>query len=382
MEFAAAVTGNTVNYFVGSWVGPKVFEQHWRFLDQNALRKTHDFYERHGGKTLVMARFVPIVRTFAPFVAGVSQMTFARFQMFNVIGAAAWVFGLVFAGYFFGNLPFIKQYLNLIVLAGIGAAVVPLVLGSGGAAYAAPSVDQELPFPCGERWVGSTRASHSPSFWSIDFNAPDDLGKPVVARDIPATREILATFSAVEGVFLYFNDSDLPDAVRQAVECEQARVVEQDGADWDDWSRDLFAFATGLLDRSDICDQLIARIEDGDMLRRHSAAKDGTAPSGASGGPVALNLAPAATVDLPAILALDGDAFIEAFYIQILGRRADPAGLDHHRALIANGMTKEDMLRAIMDSPEFKDRRATITVIGADRLDKKAKRRRKLLSLG
>ncbi|SDC26516.1 membrane-associated protein [Cupriavidus sp. YR651] len=125
----AAVTGNTVNYFVGSWIGPKVFDHQWRFLDQRALRKTHDFYERHGGKTLVMARFIPIVRTFAPFVAGVSQMTFARFQMFNLIGAVAWVFGLVFAGYFFGNLPFIKQYLNLIVLAGIGAAVVPLVLG-------------------------------------------------------------------------------------------------------------------------------------------------------------------------------------------------------------------------------------------------------------
>lgn len=125
----AAVTGNTVNYMVGSWIGPKVFDHHWRFLDQNALRRTHDFYERHGGKTLVMARFIPIVRTFAPFVAGVSQMTFARFQMFNLIGAVTWVFGLVFAGYFFGNLPFIKQYLNLIVLAGIGAAVVPLVLG-------------------------------------------------------------------------------------------------------------------------------------------------------------------------------------------------------------------------------------------------------------
>ena len=125
----AAVTGNTVNYLVGSWIGPKVFDHQWRFLDQQALRKTHDFYERHGGKTLVMARFIPIVRTFAPFVAGVSQMTFARFQMFNVIGALAWVCGLVFAGYFFGNLPFIKQYLNLIVLAGIGAAVVPLVLG-------------------------------------------------------------------------------------------------------------------------------------------------------------------------------------------------------------------------------------------------------------
>ncbi len=118
------------------------------------------------------------------------------------------------------------------------------------------------------------------------------------------------------------------------------------------------------------------------MLRRHVASKGETAHSGASGGPVALNLAPAATVDLPGILALDGDAFIEAFYIQILGRRADPAGLDHHRALIANGMSKEDMLRAIMDSPEFKDRRATITVLGADRLDKKAKKRRKLLSLG
>ncbi|GAA7761050.1 VTT domain-containing protein [Cupriavidus metallidurans] len=125
----AAVTGNTVNYMVGSWIGPKVFDHQWRFLDQKALLKTHMFYEKHGGKTLVMARFIPIVRTFAPFVAGVSQMTFARFQLFNVIGAVIWVFGLVFAGYFFGNLPFIKQYLNLIVLAGIGAAVVPLVLG-------------------------------------------------------------------------------------------------------------------------------------------------------------------------------------------------------------------------------------------------------------
>jgi len=143
----AAISGNTVNYLVGSWIGPKVFEQHWRFLDQNALRRTHDFYERHGGKTLVMARFIPIVRTFAPFVAGVSQMTFARFQFFNVIGALGWVAGLVFAGYFFGNLPFIKQYLNLIVLAGIGAAVVPLMLGGlwklvRGNKRSAPSVER------------------------------------------------------------------------------------------------------------------------------------------------------------------------------------------------------------------------------------------------
>ncbi|MFC4434421.1 VTT domain-containing protein [Cupriavidus respiraculi] len=125
----AAIGGNTVNYFVGSWIGPKVFDHQWRFLDQQALRRTHDFYERHGGKTLVIARFIPIVRTFAPFVAGVSQMTFARFQLFNVIGAVIWVVGLVFAGYFFGNLPFIKQYLNVIVLVGISAAIVPLIVG-------------------------------------------------------------------------------------------------------------------------------------------------------------------------------------------------------------------------------------------------------------
>lgn len=125
----AATGGNTVNYFVGSWIGPKVFDHQWRFLDQQALRRTHDFYERHGGKTLVIARFIPIVRTFAPFVAGVSQMTFARFQLFNVIGAVIWVVGLVFAGYFFGNLPFIKQYLNVIVLVGISAAIVPLIVG-------------------------------------------------------------------------------------------------------------------------------------------------------------------------------------------------------------------------------------------------------------
>lgn len=126
----AAIGGNTVNYFIGSWIGTKVYDHRWRFLDQKALRRTHDFYEHHGGKTLVIARFVPIVRTFAPFVAGVSQMTFARFQLFNVIGAVAWVVGLVFAGYFFGNLPFVKQYLNLIVLAGISAAIVPLILGA------------------------------------------------------------------------------------------------------------------------------------------------------------------------------------------------------------------------------------------------------------
>ncbi|MGN4022813.1 VTT domain-containing protein, partial [Burkholderia gladioli] len=129
----AATAGNTVNYLIGRAIGPKVFDTHIpvleRFLDRAALQKTHDFYERHGGKTLVLARFIPVVRTFAPFVAGVSMMRFARFQFFNVAGALLWVLLLVLLGYFFGNIPFIRQYLNVIVLVGIGAAAVPVLIG-------------------------------------------------------------------------------------------------------------------------------------------------------------------------------------------------------------------------------------------------------------
>ncbi|MFJ2993234.1 VTT domain-containing protein [Pandoraea sp. NPDC087047] len=128
--FIAAVTGNTLNYWIGSKIGPRVYEKNWRFLDRDALRKTHDFYEHHGGKTIVMARFVPVVRTFAPFVAGVSAMSWARFQLYNVLGALIWVVLLVGGGYLFGNLPIVKQYLNIIVLVGISAAVVPIALGA------------------------------------------------------------------------------------------------------------------------------------------------------------------------------------------------------------------------------------------------------------
>ena len=127
----AAVAGNTVNFLIGGWIGPRVFDHHWRFLDQRALKRTHDFYERHGGKTVILARFVPVIRTFAPFVAGVSGMRWTRFQAFNIVGAALWVVGLVLAGYFFGNLPFVRQYLNVIVLVGVAAAAVPVALGAG-----------------------------------------------------------------------------------------------------------------------------------------------------------------------------------------------------------------------------------------------------------
>jgi membrane-associated protein len=125
----AAVTGNTVNYWVGSAIGHRVFTHDYRWLDKAALQKTHAFYENHGGKTIVLARFVPIVRTFAPFVAGVSEMTFGKFQVFNIAGAALWVVGLVAGGYFFGNIPIIRDHLNTIVLLGVGAAVIPLALG-------------------------------------------------------------------------------------------------------------------------------------------------------------------------------------------------------------------------------------------------------------
>jgi len=130
----ASVTGNTVNYLIGRAIGPAVFNTHVRglerFLDRAALQKTHNFYVRHGGKTIVLARFIPVVRTFAPFVAGISQMSVRRFQFFNFTGALLWVLLLVLLGYFFGNIPFIRQYLNVIVLVGIGAAVVPVAIGA------------------------------------------------------------------------------------------------------------------------------------------------------------------------------------------------------------------------------------------------------------
>lgn len=126
---AAAVLGNTLNFWIGSKIGQRVFTHDYRWLNKDALRKTHNFFEKHGGKTIILARFVPVVRTFAPFVAGVSDMTHTRFQLFNVTGALAWVVSLVTAGYFFGNIPVIRDHLTVIVLVGVSAAVVPVMLG-------------------------------------------------------------------------------------------------------------------------------------------------------------------------------------------------------------------------------------------------------------
>ncbi|MES2899039.1 MAG: VTT domain-containing protein [Pseudomonadota bacterium] len=125
----AAVSGNTLNYWIGSRIGQRVFTHDYRWINRDALSKTHDFFEKHGGKTIILARFVPVVRTFAPFVAGVSKMSQSRFQFFNITGAALWVISLVTAGYFFGNIPIVRENLTAIVLAGVGAAVIPIMLG-------------------------------------------------------------------------------------------------------------------------------------------------------------------------------------------------------------------------------------------------------------
>jgi membrane-associated protein len=125
----AAVTGNTLNYWIGEAIGQRVFTHDYRWINKDALHRTHEFFEKHGGKTIILARFVPVVRTFAPFVAGVSDMTHARFQLYNVTGAALWVIALVTGGYFFGNIPVVRDHLTAIVLIGVGAAVVPLALG-------------------------------------------------------------------------------------------------------------------------------------------------------------------------------------------------------------------------------------------------------------
>ncbi|NMG74382.1 DedA family protein [Aromatoleum diolicum] len=127
----AAILGNTVNYSIGRYFGPKVF--HWensRLFNKAALMKTHLFYEKHGGKTLVISRFLPLFRTFAPFVAGIGSMGYARFTLFNVVGALAWVVSLTLAGYWFGNMPWIKQNLTLVIVGIIVLSLLPVAIGA------------------------------------------------------------------------------------------------------------------------------------------------------------------------------------------------------------------------------------------------------------
>ena len=124
----AAVLGNTVNYSIGYIIGPRVFQwEDSRFFNRKALDRAHAFYEKHGPLTIIITRFVPILRTFAPFVAGIVRMTYLRFSAYNVAGGLAWVLSLLYAGYWFGNVPVVKQNLSAVVIGVIVLSVVPLV---------------------------------------------------------------------------------------------------------------------------------------------------------------------------------------------------------------------------------------------------------------
>jgi membrane-associated protein len=124
----AAIIGDTVNYWIGRYFGPRVFNSDSKLLNKRHLARAQEFYERHGGKAIVMARFVPIVRTFAPFVAGVGAMRYSRFLFYNVAGGLLWIALFVWAGYFFGNIPAVEKNFEIVIFAIIGLSVVPMVI--------------------------------------------------------------------------------------------------------------------------------------------------------------------------------------------------------------------------------------------------------------
>lgn len=123
----AAVLGDSVNYMIGHYIGPRAFSGNVRFLKKEYLDRTHAFFEKHGGKTIILARFVPIVRTFAPFVAGVGEMSYFHFISYNIVGGVMWVAIFLFGGYFFGNLRFVQDNFSIVVIAIIMISVVPAV---------------------------------------------------------------------------------------------------------------------------------------------------------------------------------------------------------------------------------------------------------------
>jgi len=125
----AAVAGDTVNYGIGSYLGPKIFHrEEVRFLNREYLDRTHRFYEKHGGKTIIIARFMPIIRTFAPFVAGIGRMTYMHFVSYNIVGGVVWIATFIFGGYFFGNIPVVKKNFTLVILAIIFLSVLPGII--------------------------------------------------------------------------------------------------------------------------------------------------------------------------------------------------------------------------------------------------------------
>ncbi|HQF61396.1 MAG TPA: DedA family protein [Anaerolineaceae bacterium] len=123
----AAVLGDTANYWIGHYIGPRVFTTKSRLFKKEYLDRTQAFYEKHGGKTIFLARFIPIIRTFAPFVAGVGKMTYGHFITYNIVGGIVWTAVFIFGGYFFGNLPFVEKNFSLVIIAIIVISVLPAV---------------------------------------------------------------------------------------------------------------------------------------------------------------------------------------------------------------------------------------------------------------
>jgi len=124
----AAIAGDAVNYWIGNYIGPRAFTSDSRFLKKEHLQRTHEFYEKHGGKTIILARFIPIIRTFAPFVAGIGAMTYSRFATYNVVGGAVWVTSFTFAGFHFGNLPAVRENFTFVIIAIIIISTLPAVV--------------------------------------------------------------------------------------------------------------------------------------------------------------------------------------------------------------------------------------------------------------
>jgi membrane-associated protein len=124
----AAFIGDTVNYWIGHSIGPKIFEKESRFIKKKYLDRTKLFYEKHGGKTIILARFIPIIRTFAPFIAGIGIMKYSKFLIYNLIGGFLWVSFFVFLGYFFGNIPLVKENFEITILIIVFISVIPVLI--------------------------------------------------------------------------------------------------------------------------------------------------------------------------------------------------------------------------------------------------------------
>lgn len=124
----AAIIGDTVNYWIGHYIGPRAFSGNVRFLKKEYMDKTKEFYEKHGGKTIILARFIPIIRTFAPFVAGIGAMSYGKFITYNIVGGIVWVAIFTFGGFYFGNLPFVQKNFELVIFAIIFISLMPPVI--------------------------------------------------------------------------------------------------------------------------------------------------------------------------------------------------------------------------------------------------------------